>query len=338
VVAGASASAPWRLVAEPTAWRLDPLGIELTPVGLTSAELQAIEEVVAHAERLELPTAEDELDAPEHRVARPSAHSGDDVESLDEFVEQPWQLMVRLVGSVGVEDRAGTAATFERSKALELVAWLVLHRDRATRLGARTALWDLDVRDATFANVVSDARRSLARLVPPPEGEEWLARTMTDQLPLHPGVVSDVELMAARLEHARLQPPAQAIGTLRPALELVRDLPFSGTSYLWPDAEGTTSNLVLLATSIASELASHYLSLGDVEGVFWATGRGLRVLAGHEELIGLRMRAHARAGDLAGVRREWESYERVLVADPWSDGEPAPKLLTLRKQLMSPSA
>jgi nucleoid-associated protein YgaU len=341
VVAGSCAGAEWRLVAGGTAWRLEPLGIELVPIGLSAVELRAIEDVVAHADRLELQTAHDELATPlVHDLVPPGAATADalDRDPEGDFVEQPWQLMVRLVGPVGVEDRRGSAASFERSKALELVAWLVLHRDRGTRVGARTALWDLDVRDATFANVVSDARRGMARLVAPPEGDEWLARTMTEQLPLHPEVVSDVELMAARLEHARVQPPTLAIATLRPALELVRDLPFSGTSYLWPDAEGTTSNLVLLATSIASELASHYLSLGDVEGVFWATGQGLKVLTGHEELIGLRMRAHARAGDLAGVRREWESYERVLVADPWSDGEPAPKLLALRKQLLSPSS
>ncbi len=71
--------------------------------------------------------------------------------------------------------------------------------------------------------------------------------------------------------------------------------------------------------------------------MFHATGRGLRVLPGHEELIGLRMRAHARAGDHAGVRQEWDSYERVINADPWSDGEPSPKLVDLRKQLLHPS-
>jgi hypothetical protein len=70
--------------------------------------------------------------------------------------------------------------------------------------------------------------------------------------------------------------------------------------------------------------------------VFWATGQGLKVLAGHNELIGVRMRAHASAGDLAGVRQEWESYERVIVGDAWSDGEPAPKLLALRHELLTP--
>jgi hypothetical protein len=152
---------------------------------------------------------------------------------------------------------------------------------------------------------------------------------------LHEDVVTDAELMEERLQAARLQPPAHAVETLRPAAELIRDMPFAGTSYLWPDAEGITSNLVLLATGIAAELAGHALSLGDIDLVFWATGQGLKVLAGHEELIGLRMRAHARAGDLAGVRQEWESYERVIVADAWSDGEPAPKLLALRRELLT---
>jgi hypothetical protein len=114
-------------------------------------------------------------------------------------------------------------------------------------------------------------------------------------------------------------------------------MPFAGTAYLWPDAEGTTSSLVLLATSAAAELAAHYLAVDDVDGVFWATGQGLKVLAGHEELIALRMRAHAHRGDLAGVRSEWESYERALNADTWAAAEPSPKLVELRKELLSPS-
>jgi hypothetical protein len=82
-------------------------------------------------------------------------------------------------------------------------------------------------------------------------------------------------------------------------------------------------------------LGQAFLALGDTDGVFWATGRGLQVLPGHEELIGLRMRAHAEVGDLAGVRREWETYERAINIDPWSDGEPSPKLAELRQQLMT---
>mgnify|MGYP003543865748 CR=1 FL=1 len=37
-------------------------------------------------------------------------------------------------------------------------------------------LWGQPIQDATFANVVSDARRGLANLVTPPIGEEWIGR------------------------------------------------------------------------------------------------------------------------------------------------------------------
>jgi hypothetical protein len=160
---------------------------------------------------------------------------------------------------------------------------------------------------------------------------------MNENLPLHDLVVTDVELLADRAAAARGLAAAAAIAVLRPGVELINGMPFAGTSYLWPDAEGITSALVLLATSAAGDLAAHYLSIGDVEGVFWSTGQGLKVLAGHEELIALRMRAHALRGDLAGVRSEWDSYQRAVHADSWAAAEPSPKLIELRRTLLSPS-
>jgi hypothetical protein len=213
--------------------------------------------------------------------------------------------------------------------------WLSQHRERPTRSGARAALWDLAVRDATFANVVSDARRAMGRTIAPPVGEEWIARTLTEDLPLHPRVITDAELLHARVSAARSLPPQRAVAMLRPGLEAVTGMPFADTTFLWSDAEGHTSALVLLATGAAIELANQYLSLGDIDGVFWATGQGLRALPGHEELIALRMRAHASRGDLSGVRQEWESYERALAAEPWASNEPAPKLAALRRELLS---
>ena len=335
-----------RLAPDGDAWTLLPLGLRLVPIGLSADDVAAIAELVRVADLV--PEAvpvyragpddtiidrdnPSELDPPVGPAAgleqRESAAGG----------KPSWQLMVRLLGPVEVVSADGVAVSFERSKTRELVAWLATHRRRSTRSAARTALWELDVRDSTFANVVSEARRSLARLVEPPAGEEWVGRTMTEDLPLHELVCSDVDLVELALATARLQPPAQAIATLSPAVELINGMPFEGTSYLWSDPEGITSNLVLLAISASAELAAHCLSIGDINGVFHATGRGLSVLAGHEELIGLRMQAHARAGDHAGVRQEWESYERVITSDPWSDGEPSPKLVELRRELLNPS-
>ncbi len=304
---------------------LSPLGLTVHPVGLTVEEVSAVEEVLASGEA---PLETHAPVLPIDVLSRGEAPS-------EPYVEAEWSLMVRVLGPVEVVSCAGEVAAFERSKSLELVVWLGQHRERPTRTAARTALWDLDVRDATFANVVSDARRALARVVAPPEGEEWVARTLTEELPLHEGVVTDADLLAARVAAARGRRATDAIELLRPGVELLGGLPFAGTNYLWTDAEGITSAHVLLATGAAIELAEHYLALGDIDGVFWATGQGLRVLAGHEELIALRMRAHARRGDLAGVRSEWESYERALAADPWAAAEPATKLVGLRRELLA---
>jgi two-component SAPR family response regulator len=321
VVADIPMEGDWQLTATDGCHVLEPLGLSLQPVGLEEADVAAVHDLLTAPMVL-----------PPEPLARVTSLTPAEREP---FVERAWALRVGLFGAVEVVSRDGVAAQCERSKAVELVAWLGQHRDRPTRSAARTALWDVEVRDATFANVVSDARRAMARAVAPPEGEEWISRTLTDDLPLHPLVVTDGELLADRVAGAQGRAPLDAIEVLRPGVALLAGMPFAGTGYLWPDAEGSTSSLVLLATSAAIELANHYLTLGDVEGVFWASGQGLKVLSGHEELIALRMRAHARRGDLAGVRSEWESYERAIAADPWATGEPAPKLVALRRELLS---
>lgn len=318
--------ARWRIEAHLNEWVLQPLGIVIIPVGLTASDVAQVHSLLWQADVPLLDVGPVDVPSAPVAVVGPSTWS-----------EPSWSIMVRLLGPVEVCDPTGQRAVFERSKALELVVWLSQHRDRSTRTSARTALWELNVRDATFANVVSDSRRALRRLASVGDSDEWIQRTLTEQLPLHHGVVTDADLLRARMEHARTQTPTDAVTTLRPGLALVRDQVFFGTSYLWTDAEGMTTQLTLLVTSAASVLAGHYLTLGDIEGVFWATGQGLKVLAGHEELIALRMRAHALHGDLAGVRQEWESYERALMADSWSSAEPAPKLVTLRRELLSQS-
>ena len=354
-----------RLEPDGDAWLLRPLGVRCVPIGLDAGELAALAGLVGSVDAaltadppvgslvsppavrcpvvdigpdddLTLAPIADDPSGPDRDDPVHDEPSADLVGDVDDVADRtPPPVLVRLLGPVSVRAPDGREATFDKSKSKELIAWLATHRERATRAAARTALWELDVRDATFANVVSEARRSLARLVAPPEGEEWVGRTLTEALPLHDRVRTDADLLREALATARLQPPAQAIATLRPAVDLVVGIPFEGTGYLWPDAEGIASQLVLLATTASAELGAHCLSVGDIDGVFEATARGLQVLPGHEELIGLRMRAHAAAGDHAGVRLEWEQYERIVNADPWSDGEPSPTLVDLRRHLLA---
>jgi DNA-binding SARP family transcriptional activator len=331
VVVGAPLSrAGCVLAAGERSWTLEPFGIALTPVGVGADDVAAVRELLDRS--MPPPRSDIQVTSSETRQCheRPSA-------APEPFAEPPMALMVRLLGPLRVEDTSGHEVSVEKGKALELVAWLALHREHPSRSSARSALWDIEVRDATFANVVSEARRALARSVSPPDGEEWIARTLTDLLPLHPLVVTDADLVRARMAHARRQVPADAVETLRPALALVRDVPLVGCDATWADAEGHTTDLTMLASVLAQELAERCLDIGDVDGALSATAVGLRVLPGHEALVGLRMRARAAAGDLAGVRVEWEAYERVVAADPWAGGTPAAELVTLRRDLLTPT-
>ena len=64
----------------------------------------------------------------------------------------------------------------------------------ATRAGARAALWDRR-RPTSFSNVVSEARRALARGVTARRRRWWPG--YAERLPLHAGVVLDADLVAA---------------------------------------------------------------------------------------------------------------------------------------------
>jgi hypothetical protein len=147
-------------------------------------------------------------------------------------------------------------------------------------------------------------------------------------------VALDADVVAAALDSARQEDDATAIDTLRGALALVRGAPYTGVHYLWPDAEALPAQLTLLATSVAVELARRCLAAGDVDAVLDATAAGLAVLPGHEELVCLRMQAHAAVGDRAAIRREFAGYERSVLSDPWSGGELTDRVVALRNELV----
>jgi hypothetical protein len=306
-----------RLIVVDQHWRLIPENILLSPFGITDLQINAVSELFSDVVR--------NAESPEQSslVAVQDVHD--------------WKVLVRTLGPVDVQLADGTIVNFEKAKTKELLAWLTNHRARPTRSAARTALWDFNVADATFTNVVSDIRRTLNQTRLLEDFEEWIPRTFTDRLPFHSSIVSDGELLQACIARAQNLEPVAAISELHRGLELVRDLPFAGTGYLWPDAEGITSQLVLNVITAAVMAAELSLQRGDIDGVFWATSHGLKVLGAHEELFSLRMRAHGLRGDFAGVRFEFESYKRAISADSFSMIEPSKKLVDLLGELTNAS-
>ena len=203
-----------------------------------------------------------------------------------------WVLVVKLFGYPVVENEAGDIASFRKRRALELLTWLALNRDRSRRSAARTAMWDLDIADSTFSTIVSDMRRGLTEIDQQSSRSDWVPTTYSDEIPLSPRVITDDVLMTCALESFRKD--SKNSSEIVRALSHVRDVPFAGTSYSWADLDGTTTRLVILAITAAMEVASWALTAGDSTAFEIAVTAGLRVLPGHEELLALQDEAKLR--------------------------------------------
>lgn len=215
-------------------------------------------------------------------------------------ITHPWTVMVQLLGPLQAVDRDGAPLNFEKSKSLEFLAWLCMHPDRPTPIGARTALWEGSVRDSTFNNIVSDLRRALHAV----SGDDvkWPRRLTTNRYELGPHVVTDVDLLLDAIAAAEATAPREAVRLICDRLANVRGMPFEGMVSDWADAEGITSNLVMIVVAAASLAARLALTLGDDEAALLATSHGLRMLPGHEELVSLRLLVHERRGEHGAAR------------------------------------
>lgn len=251
--------------------------------------------------------------------------------SVEPLPEPDWSVLVHVLGPPVVTTASGGRVSFEKGKALELLVWMTEHREVSTRSAARTALWEGMIKDATFSNVVSEIRRSL-NSCHPDQVEEWIPRTFTDELPLHPGVITDAELLEIALKNFEMDSKRFA-GHLVRRLSEVRNLPFSGADYAWADGEGITTSHVIKVVKAAVLLGEYAIENDDCDLLFLATERGLRVLPGHEQLVSLRMRGHARSGNRTAIKYEWESYARAIEADSWAGATPSSELENLAREL-----
>lgn len=193
-----------------------------------------------------------------------------------------WSGLVRVMGHPEVVDPAGNRAMFRKGKSLELLVWLCFNRDRMRRSAARTALWDVNISDATFATVVSEMRRALRDLMPSLSPSEIARPTYTDAIDLTPEVITDFDLLVAA--HGEFRSGGSPAG-LALALRAVRDVPFAGANYVWADYDGTTTRIVIAVVDASVELAHWALAEGDIEMATTALTAGLRTMPDHPDLV-----------------------------------------------------
>lgn len=312
-------------------WFLQPMGIEIDPIRCSDADLALIDSLVPEIEPMI------------------TTNHGPHPASPSAWIQCPHRFIVSVLGVPHVRHVDGRRVSFERRRSEELVVWLSTHPDRQRRSLARDEMWSIPVKDSTFANVVSDARRCLTVIETLVDGEDWIRITLNDELPLHHLVVTDAQLLALCFEHARRRPEEDGREVLEFGLSLVNGVPFSGSNYLWRDSTGLGSEYAQLVVRSALLLADMWMDAGAgtefgfrkesssdnpwIEGVYWATAKGLLAVPGHEELVKRRMELHARTGDHAALLGEWKAYCRVLTTDDWGDVEPSPKMVATWRRL-----
>ena len=300
-------------------WILCPSGVGVTPVGCTADEIDLIKSLIGEGDEIETWPIERWIDTSQHLAI--------------EKAIPPYTFLASVLGRPEVRHLCGKRVDFEKSKSEELVMWLAMHPSQQRRSSARTDMWHAPIKDATFSNITSDVRRSLTVAELPPEGQQWLGVTLTDELPLHVGIVSDVDVLRACVNHARRWPEDGGIEVLRHGLGLVRGVPFESSLYIWGDSTGLASEAAVLVVRASHMLAEMCTETGDIDGVYWATGKGLLAVPGHEDLVAQRMRLHAERQDQSALRAEWQGYCRAVAHDEWGDASPSRMMVELWREL-----
>ena len=274
--------------------RREQISARRYPQRLTEENLQTLEEVERTASSSGVPSAVHTQGLPREicELLDAVTATSDQTPDLTFAVcdTQP-SIIVHLFGYPLVRNQYGQTAEFRKKRALELLTWLSLNRDRARRSAARTAMWEIAIHDSTFSTVVSDMRRGLSILESSAPSESLVPITYSDDIPLSANVMSDAEILARALR--AFQQDENCVGDVLNCLQWLRDVPFAGTSYSWADLDGSTTRLVILGVTAATEVARWALRHQNADALTSAVRAGLRVMPGNEELLELQRSALA---------------------------------------------
>jgi DNA-binding SARP family transcriptional activator len=295
VLSGDADQAAWRLQVSETNVRVPALDLKLRPQRLRPDEYAAIGALLSAAADVEgvAPST------PPYDTLQPPAAAG-----LEEAAVE-----VRILGRV---ELAG-AGKIERSKAIELIAYLALHPQGATPDELWEALWpERPVNRGTLHTTVTAARSGLGRA---PDGTRYLPDAHDGHYRLSPQVCLDWARFSALVADGEGS-GQNGLDALRMALELVRGVPLTpptGRGYEWAVVHRTEMETTI--AEVAERLALRCLDLGDHSAANWAARRGLLASPYDERLYRLLMRAADAAGNPAGVDAVWTELLSVLDAD-----------------------
>jgi DNA-binding SARP family transcriptional activator len=207
------------------------------------------------------------------------------------------------VGVLGPFEIRGIAAAPQRSKATELIAWLVLHNRHGSTDEIATALWPMGASEGSQHNVIWDARRALGEDA---DGNSLLVRE--GGLKLSPLVTSD-------WAHFRELACCDDRETRVAALSLVRGKPFGDVDWPWSTVEGLVATMEAEVCDLASAIGEQALLDGDASLAAHAAEQGILASPYDERLYRLLMRASDALGNPAGIRSAMGRLAAVLEED-----------------------
>lgn len=292
VTLDASTETGWRVTADDTGARVEPLGIPFQPQRQSAEGLCRLVELLALA-----PTVSDA------QLLRPAPLTVEIVDALAALPPTedakpdapPPTLRVGLLGPVvitGLPARAGHLS----KRSTELLVYLAL-RGGATGPELDEALWYGERIDSQTRNsFVYRTRRRVGAEVLPVVGADGIYR-------LGDGVTTDWSDFQ-RHAHRGLSAGPDGIGDLRTAMDLVRDRPLLGvpdSDYTW--AEHDVQRMISAVVDVAHILSRLLLRSGDARGSLEVATTGLAVDACSELLLSDALEAAVEADDAITAMR-----------------------------------
>ena len=200
------------------------------------------------------------------------------------------EVSIGVLGPVAVD---GAARPFRRSAALELVAYLSLHRQGVAYTEWPLAIWpERAVSSATVHSTASDARRALGRAA---DGT-WHLPHQGGHLRLSETVCCDVDRFAA-LESTG--DPDSVVEAMR----LVRGRLFGGLRRAdWAVLDGTQAAVEGLVVGAALRAADRFTRAERADDAAWVVRRALVVSPYDEQLYRALLRATALQGNRLALR------------------------------------
>jgi nucleoid-associated protein YgaU/DNA-binding SARP family transcriptional activator len=313
-----------RAIADSSVIDCTPDLLTITALGLTCEPQTLNPDAIEHISGLLDPT--DDLPTEAVRITTATPREGREADTCDEqeptdkqesadedasdepYEDPAFEVVVRLLGDIQVDGGSKPLT----AKQTAVVAYIAL-QEHVSIDRLEDAVWSAPStgpRRKRLLNTVSECRGVLGASNLPAASNDGRYTTATT-------VVTDLELFERRVNHAANQTVADAIDTLRGALDLVTGPVFTYRSadrhsFSWVDVENWVSRWEPKIAAVAQHLAQLCLDHHDPPAAIDVANHALRIVPTHTGLTETLMRAHAANADHTSIDAVYRAHTAAL--------------------------